>query len=35
VREQLSQVEEFLGSLGERLPGEMRSQLEALKGRLG
>jgi phosphoenolpyruvate carboxykinase (GTP) len=32
---QLPQMEEFLDSLGDRLPGEMRAQLEALKGRLG
>ena len=32
---QLPQMEAFLDSLGERLPAEMRGQLEALKARLG
>ncbi len=33
-RDQLPQVEEFLGQFGERLPAEIRSQIEALKQRL-
>jgi phosphoenolpyruvate carboxykinase (GTP) len=35
VSEQLPQVEEFLAKFGDGLPGEFRSQLEALKQRLG
>jgi phosphoenolpyruvate carboxykinase (GTP) len=35
VAEQLPQVEEFLAKFGDRLPSEIRSQLEALKQRLG
>ncbi|MCD6016811.1 MAG: Phosphoenolpyruvate carboxykinase [Solirubrobacterales bacterium] len=35
VREQLPQVEEFLAQFGDRLPDEIRGQLEALKRRLG
>jgi phosphoenolpyruvate carboxykinase (GTP) len=35
VLAQLPQVEEFLGRFGDRLPGETRSQLDALKARLG
>jgi len=35
VSEQLPQVEEFLAKFGDGLPGEIRSQLEALKQRLG
>ncbi|MBN8867931.1 MAG: phosphoenolpyruvate carboxykinase (GTP) [Solirubrobacterales bacterium] len=35
VREQLPQIEEHLAKFGDRLPGEIRSQFEALKGRLG
>jgi phosphoenolpyruvate carboxykinase (GTP) len=35
VRAQLPQVEEFLGQFGDRLPAEIREQLEALKQRLG
>ena len=34
VREQLPQVEEFLARFGDRLPEEIRGQLEALKQRL-
>jgi phosphoenolpyruvate carboxykinase (GTP) len=34
VREQLPQVEEFLGQFGEALPAEITGQLEALKQRL-
>ena len=35
VLEQLPQVEEFLGRFGDRFPAPIRSQLEALKQRLG
>ncbi len=35
VKEQLPQVEEFLGQFGERLPDEIGRQLEALRQRLG
>ena len=35
LAEQLPQMEEFLDSLGDHLPAEMREQLEALKARLG
>ena len=35
VTAQLPQVEEFLGQFGDRLPGEISAQLEALKQRLG
>jgi phosphoenolpyruvate carboxykinase (GTP) len=35
VSAQLPQVEEFLAQFGDRLPDEIRGQLEALKGRLG
>ena len=35
VAEQLPQVEEHLDRFGDRLPGEIRAQLEALKQRLG
>jgi phosphoenolpyruvate carboxykinase (GTP) len=35
VREQLPQLEEFLAQFGDRLPSEIRSQLAALKARLG
>jgi phosphoenolpyruvate carboxykinase (GTP) len=35
VLEQLPQVEEFLGRFGDRFPAEIRTQLEALKQRLG
>jgi phosphoenolpyruvate carboxykinase (GTP) len=35
LREQLPQVEEHLARFGDRLPQEIRSQLEALKQRLG
>ncbi|HKH22183.1 MAG TPA: phosphoenolpyruvate carboxykinase domain-containing protein, partial [Solirubrobacterales bacterium] len=34
VVQQLPQVEEFLGRFGDRLPDEIRGQLEALKQRL-
>jgi phosphoenolpyruvate carboxykinase (GTP) len=34
LREQLPQMEEFLASLGERLPREMHAQLDALRARL-
>jgi phosphoenolpyruvate carboxykinase (GTP) len=35
VREQLPQIEEHLAIFGDRLPAELRAQLEALKERLG
>jgi phosphoenolpyruvate carboxykinase (GTP) len=35
LREQLPQVEEFLAKFGERLPDEIRGQLDALEQRLG
>ena len=35
VREQLPQVEVFLSQFGDRLPDEIKAQLEALKRRLG
>jgi phosphoenolpyruvate carboxykinase (GTP) len=35
VRRQLPQVEEFLSQFGDRLPGEIGEQLEALRQRLG
>ena len=35
VEAQLPQVEEFLAQFGDRLPAEIREQLEALKQRLG
>jgi phosphoenolpyruvate carboxykinase (GTP) len=35
VREQLPQVEEFLAQFGDRLPGRLAAQLEALRRRLG
>ena len=35
VSDQLPQVEEHLARFGDRLPGEIRAQLEALKQRLG
>ena len=35
LRAQLPQVEEHLARFGDDLPGEIRSQLEALKERLG
>ena len=35
LREQLPQVEEHLARFGDRLPDELRSQLEALERRVG
>jgi phosphoenolpyruvate carboxykinase (GTP) len=35
LRAQLPQIEEHLDRFGDRLPAEVRSQLEALKSRLG
>ncbi len=35
VKAQLPQVEEFLAQFGDKLPGEIGEQLEALKQRLG
>jgi phosphoenolpyruvate carboxykinase (GTP) len=35
TREQLPQMKEHLAKFGDRLPGEIRAQLEALEGRLG
>ena len=35
LRDELPQVEEHLAKFGDRLPAELRSQLEALKQRLG
>jgi phosphoenolpyruvate carboxykinase (GTP) len=35
VRQQLPQIEEHLDRFGDRLPAEVRSQLESLKARLG
>jgi phosphoenolpyruvate carboxykinase (GTP) len=35
LRDELPQVEEHLAKFGDKLPGEVRSQLEALKQRLG
>jgi phosphoenolpyruvate carboxykinase (GTP) len=35
LREQLPQIEEHLAIFGDRLPAEVRAQLEALRARLG
>jgi phosphoenolpyruvate carboxykinase (GTP) len=35
VRDQLPQLEAHLAQFGDRLPAEIRAQLEALKERLG
>jgi phosphoenolpyruvate carboxykinase (GTP) len=35
LREQLPQIEEHLAIFGDRLPAEVRAQLEALRERLG